>query len=420
MSMRALIKRAHVRVHYCTEPFDNDGTIYSTLLKTIKRSMAAEYSRELSGKVFAGQSHLIELGFRQGGHPGFGLRRLLVDHLGNAKGVLQAGDRKAIQTDRVVLVPGPENEVSAVREIFDLFTVDLKSPGEIAGILNERGISTDLGRTWNRNSVYQLLINPKYIGANVFNRRTRKIGEEPKKNPASMWIRRDDAFEAIVPTATFARAREIVQHRSEFMSDQELLDRLRELLLRAGKLSAVLINADEASPGASTYQKRFKSLNRAYTLIGYQTARIFTDQTMGRVLKARRHDLCAEIRSHLQTSGVTVEDLKPGRLMRVNGQFTVSVYLAPCRQRPDRADYWSIVMDRSIPADLTVIARLQRANRDMLDYLLLPDFQPVTNSLFLREKPGRFDAYRFGTLDVLPGLFMHQACWKCHSGSVTT
>lgn len=28
-------KRAHIRVHYCTEPFDNDGSIYSTLLKTL-------------------------------------------------------------------------------------------------------------------------------------------------------------------------------------------------------------------------------------------------------------------------------------------------------------------------------------------------------------------------------------------------
>ena len=35
--------------------------------------MAAEYSRELSSKVFQGQCRLIELGFRQGGAAGFGL-----------------------------------------------------------------------------------------------------------------------------------------------------------------------------------------------------------------------------------------------------------------------------------------------------------------------------------------------------------
>jgi hypothetical protein len=135
-------------VHYCAEPFDNDGSIYSTLLKTLKRSMAAEYSRELSHKVFVGQSHLVRLGYRQGGHAGFGLRRLLVSADGIPKCILGPGERKSIQTDRVILVPGPKEEVAVVQEIFELFTVDLKSPGQIAKVLNERGIGTDLGRPW--------------------------------------------------------------------------------------------------------------------------------------------------------------------------------------------------------------------------------------------------------------------------------
>ena len=408
-----ICKRAHVRVHYCVEPFTNDDTLSSTLLKTLKRSMAAEYSRELSGKVYAGQLHLIELGYRQGGLPGYGLRRLLVDPQGNAKGILKAGERKAIQTDRVILIPGPKNEITTVRNIFDLFTVHLKSPGEIAEILNRRGLITDLGRAWNRTIVYQLLTNPKYIGSNVFNRISRKVGERRKTNPASIWIRRDGAFEAIVPLAKFIRAQEIVKQRSEQMqTDQQLLDRLRELWIRVGKLTSVLIDEDEASPSTATYAARFNSLNNAYRLIGYQTSRTFTDQTMGRVLKRRRYDLCAEIKSLLQTNGVIVEDLKPGKLLRVNGQFTMCVYLAPCRHRMDRPDFWTVRMDRSIPLDLTIIARLQPGNSEMLDYLLLPDFEPLTERLYLKEKAGKLETYCFEGLDVLPRLFKHQAFWK--------
>src|SRR5580692_333255 len=56
-----LCKRAKVQVHYCAETFVNDGSLSSTLLKTIKRTMAGEYSRELSLKVFAGKARLIEL-----------------------------------------------------------------------------------------------------------------------------------------------------------------------------------------------------------------------------------------------------------------------------------------------------------------------------------------------------------------------
>ena len=69
--------RAGIPVHYCGEQFENDGSIGSNLLKTVKRVMAGEYSRELSVKVFAGQCRLVELGFRQGGPAGYGLRRVL-------------------------------------------------------------------------------------------------------------------------------------------------------------------------------------------------------------------------------------------------------------------------------------------------------------------------------------------------------
>ena len=90
-----LCKRARINVHYCAELFPNDGSLSSTLLKTVKRTMAGEYSRDLSIKVFAGQCRLIELGFRQGGAPGYGLRRLLIDQHRNPKAILARGERKA-------------------------------------------------------------------------------------------------------------------------------------------------------------------------------------------------------------------------------------------------------------------------------------------------------------------------------------
>jgi DNA invertase Pin-like site-specific DNA recombinase len=74
-----LCSRAGIRVHYCGEQFDNDGSIGSILLKNVKRVMAGEYSRELSVKVFAGQCRLVELGFRQGGQAGYGLIPCLID-----------------------------------------------------------------------------------------------------------------------------------------------------------------------------------------------------------------------------------------------------------------------------------------------------------------------------------------------------
>src|SRR5712664_1437464 len=74
-----ICKKAGVRVEYCAEGFENDGSFVSTIAKSLKRAMAGEYSRDLSTKVFAGQCRLSHLGFFQGGLPSFGLRRYLID-----------------------------------------------------------------------------------------------------------------------------------------------------------------------------------------------------------------------------------------------------------------------------------------------------------------------------------------------------
>src|ERR1035438_10240047 len=178
-----LCRRAKINVHYCAEQFENDGSPVSTIVKGVKRAMAGEYSRELSAKVFIGQCHLIELGFRQGGAPGFGLRRMLRDQSGQQKGSLARGEQKSIQTDRVILVPGPAEEVEAVRWMYRLFVEEGKIESQIAALLNEKGLRTDLNRSWSRGTVHQVLTNEKYIGNNVYNRvsfrsEERRVGKE--------------------------------------------------------------------------------------------------------------------------------------------------------------------------------------------------------------------------------------------------
>ena len=42
-----ICKKAGIKVAYCAEQFDNDGSMISSIVKNIKRVMAAEYSREL-------------------------------------------------------------------------------------------------------------------------------------------------------------------------------------------------------------------------------------------------------------------------------------------------------------------------------------------------------------------------------------
>jgi len=51
-----LCRSAGVPVHYCAEQFPSDGSLSTSILKALKRTMAAEYSRELGVKVYAGKA----------------------------------------------------------------------------------------------------------------------------------------------------------------------------------------------------------------------------------------------------------------------------------------------------------------------------------------------------------------------------
>ena len=63
-------KQAGIKVVYCAELFDNDGSMLSSIVKNLKRVMAAEYSRELSAKLHAGACRVSRLGFKLGGSVG--------------------------------------------------------------------------------------------------------------------------------------------------------------------------------------------------------------------------------------------------------------------------------------------------------------------------------------------------------------
>ena len=281
-----ICKRAGITVQYCAEQFENDGSIASNIVKTVKRAMAGEYSRELSAKVFQGQCRLIELGYRQGGPAGLGLRRMLVDESGQPKGLLSRGEKKSIQTDRVILVPGPAEEIGVVQRIYRLFLDGRRSEREIAKLLNEDRILTDRGLAWTRGTVHEVLTNEKYIGRNIFNRVSFKLKKKRVKNPPEMWVRREDAFQSIVDEADFHTVRGIILGRYHRQSDDEMLDRLKAILAEHGKISGAMINETAGTPSTAAYRHRFGTLHRAYELAGYTPARDFAFIEANRQLRA--------------------------------------------------------------------------------------------------------------------------------------
>lgn len=400
-----LCRRAGITVHYCAEQFENDGSPVSTIVKGVKRAMAGEYSRELSTKVFKGQSRLIELGFRQGGTAGFGLRRQLIDQAGNPKQQLNFREQKSLQTDRVILVPGPPDELAVVQRIYRLFIDERRHENQIADTLNRQGVRNAFGGEWSRGTVHEILTNEKYIGRNVYNRVSFKLKKRRVCNPPDMWIRNDEAFDPIVAERDFFTVQGIIQARARRVSDEELLDRLKLLLEHQGKVSGVLIDEVEGMASSAVYRHRFGSLVRAYQLIGYTPERDLEFIEVNRRLRALHPQLVAEVVRSLQTVGDHVQRDERTDLITVNGAFTVSIVLARFQTTSAGSPRWTIRLDHGLAPDLTVAVRLNESNAGALDYYLLPSLDIRAEHLRVAEDNGLFlDTYRLETLDYLYGL----------------
>jgi len=195
-----LCRSAGVQVHYCAEQFDNNGSLPSEMMKALKRTMAAAYSRDLAHRVKGGMQWLVARGFRVGSTPGYGMRRLLISNDGTRKQILHPHELKNIKSDRIILTPGPKKEVEVIRLIFSLAADHKKTPRRIAEELNRRGITYLEGRKWTNDNVWLILRNEKYAGANVWGRTIKPFGKYTKKLPRSAWTVKDDAFEVLSKT----------------------------------------------------------------------------------------------------------------------------------------------------------------------------------------------------------------------------
>ncbi len=392
-------RQAGIEVHYCAEQFENDGSPISTIVKGVKRAMAGEYSRELSAKVFQGACRLIKLGYKQGGAAGYGLRRMRVDQSGQHKGLLAIGEQKSIHTDRVILVPGPDDETADVRWIFQAFVDEGLTENEISGILNARGVKTDLGRSWTRGTVHQVLTNEKYIGNNVYHRTSFKLKRRHVKNSPEDWVRAEGAWSKVVDPVVFQKAQGIVLERSRRFSNEEMLGKLKELLDLHGRLSGILIDERDDLPSSSAFRHRFGSLVSAYSLIGYTPATDYSFIEENRIIRKMHPEVVASVAAQLEGIGAAVEVDPKSEMMLVNREFLVSVVVSRHTTTQRGSSRWTVRFDTGLRPDLTIAVRMQPGNREIRDYYLFPSLDMTWERLRMGEANAvELDGYQFDDL----------------------
>ncbi|HEY9594378.1 MAG TPA: recombinase family protein [Spirochaetia bacterium] len=403
-----LCKSNGISLRFCAEQFENDGSISATIIKNVKRAMAGEYSRELSVKVFKGHRGHVLNGFRQGGPPGYGLRRLLLTSNGEPKALLKKGEHKSIQTERIKLVPGPPEEIAVVRRIYDGFIRTGLTEREIADELNAEHIPAEENAAWTPGRVRQVLTNEKYIGHNVYARSTSTLHSNRVKNPPQLWVRCPNAYAAIVDPADFQKVQEIMIARHRKLTNDELLEKLRALVAQHGRLSGLLIDETEGMPSSAAYAHRFGSLLAAYRAINYDPGHDYDYLAVNRLLREKYPKIVAStIEELVARHGKVTQDRVSG-LLTVNGLFTVSIVLARCQRIvkrgvlgvEERGHRWHIRFDESLLPDFTIAIRMDHKNAEPLDYFVLPSLEFRSGALAIRDDFGTFlESFHFENLN---------------------
>ncbi|MBH5370502.1 recombinase family protein [Bradyrhizobium glycinis] len=408
-----ICKQAGIKVIYCAEQFDNDCSLLSSIVKNVKRVMAAEYSRELSVKVHAGQSRFASLGFLSGGRVGYALRRELVDPSQKSKGVLGDGERKYLTTDHVRVTPGPAEEAAVVRWIFQRF-LDCKSETAIARELNYRAVPSPTSKEWDRAMIGRLLRNEQYIGNLIYNRRSCKLKAKSVYNSPDRWVRREGCIEPIIEPDIFRRVKKLMAERRVHLSENEMLTRLRRTLMKEGKLSPKIINRTIGLPCTRTYVQHFGSLRNVYRLIGYTSKQgcgyLDTREVWAELIER----LASRLSAQIEKGGGQVEMNRVAQTVVVNGKVGVALRIARCQRkmRESHSSVWTIrALQKLLPGWIIVI-RLTETNKEVLDYLLLPTsekfgrFERFTERHRIRRKAHRFETFDALTRSLVRRLIM--------------
>lgn len=369
-----ICRKAGIRLIYCAEQFANDGAPLSQLLKNIKRSMAAEYSRELSSKVFAAQRRLAALGFKQGGAATYGLRRIAVRADGSGGDELAVGERKPFRTDHVRHGLGNPDEIAVVRRIFRLYVNDGLTIAGIARLLNAEYVTCS-GSVWNDYAVAGILRRGPYRGAAVYNRSTSRLASPVHRNPPDQWVRSEAALAAMVAPADGLRADRVRRMRN---GDDlpAILEALRMVYASHGRVTHALLAAVPGMPGTRRLLRLFGSLSNACLQAGVAMPSRRPAALRAVAQTSLRNALAVRACSMAQAAGAQAQPLAgfDDRLL-MNGWCRVRVAIAACRQRT-AGSRWRVALpyesSGAASVGFVLAGLLDTRNQDVERYALIP------------------------------------------------
>ena len=234
-----------------------ENELLSTLQTSIERYMAAEYSRQLSVKVFHGSVKVSEQGFSAGGPAPYGFQRVLVDRDGGMIRVLKRGEHKLLSNQRVTYAPVGDQSTKIVKVMFYLFVKKRYSPRQIALFLNKKMIPPPIGSTWSGSTIRRILKNETYIGTKTYNKTSNKLKSGRVQNDSSLWIRCENAFDPIVPKGVFNKAQNLIARKPARLRrvKSQIRSRIQAALLQTGMTKGEAFLRSKYAPLVTSLQR---------------------------------------------------------------------------------------------------------------------------------------------------------------------
>jgi len=405
-----LCRESGIAIRYCAEEFANDGSITATIIKSIKRLMAAEYSRDLSNRIFLAKCSMTRRGFSHGGRAVFGLRRMLVDDYGQLKGILENGEQKFLSSHRTILVPGPEREVDTVRRVFGEFAWTDASISALTAKLNAEGIRNSTGHLWRVKGVRAMLSNEKYIGNNVFGMTSFKLRARRLKHDPATWVRAEGVFQPILAKDLFDRVQDKLRGINRRVTKFDLLSHLTAIWCKHGALSTTVILNTPGCPSANTFERHFGSMLDAFKAVGYRRGSQRLVYVSTRQLVS---DLVARELRRWGHSVKEIGDRKQAKLL-VNDELVISIAIAHWFYRTrDGRPRWLLKRSITHQSDLLIIVRASEKTSHIIDYLFVPDLtSDVAQQLLLDRCHLDIQKFAASTLEPLRVLVARDGLYE--------
>ncbi|MGB8129879.1 MAG: hypothetical protein WCG81_08800, partial [Candidatus Angelobacter sp.] len=225
-------------------------------------------------------------------------------------------------------------------------------------------------------------------------------------NAPERWVSKENAFEAIISRAQFEEAQAFLDNLHPTYTDEELLNILRRLLKKNGKLSWSVLKQSQSAPGPFIYQKRFGGLEKAYAAIGYEPEYNYARVTeLRRSLQQAEWSLRNKLVEQLKEKGVEVCEHSTSRGLTLNRELTVAIRAAHYRYWNNKwlGFGWDLRINFQNGVEILVVVCLGSGEQEIRAQYIIPKLSLLEGRYWSGEGNERvfLEAFRSDTLQPL-------------------